>query len=61
MNRIRIRLTAKERAELEKFCKSGVRSVRLVNRAKAMLALDISAGRTPDKQQVIAERIGVSR
>jgi len=59
--RKRIELTIKERAEFERFCSSGVRNVRLVNRAKIILALDKSGGRLPEKQEVLAERIGVSR
>jgi len=54
-------LTVKERAELERFCGTGVRSVRLVNRAKIILALDMSGGRIPEKQEVLATRLGVSR
>jgi len=59
--RKRIELTIKERAELERFCSTGVRDVRLVNRAKIILALDQSGGRAAEKQEVLAERIGVSR
>ena len=61
MRRKRIVLTVKERAELERFCSTGVRSVRLVNRAKIILALDQSGGRLAEKQEVLAKRIGVSR
>ena len=61
MRRKRIELTIKERAELEKFITKGVRNVRLVNRAKIILALDASGGRLPEKQEVLAERIGVCR
>jgi len=61
MRRKRIELTIKERAELERFSTKGVHSVRLVNRAKIILALDQSGGRIPEKQEVLAERIGVSR
>ena len=57
----RIELTVKERAELERFCSKGVHNVRLVNRAKIILALDKSGGRLPEKQEVLAARIGVSR
>ena len=56
-----IKLTAKERAELERFCSKGKHDVRLVNRAKIILALDISGGRTAERKQAIAERLGVSR
>jgi hypothetical protein len=61
MRKEQIKLTVNERAELEKFSTTGVRNVRLVNRAKIILALDTSGGRTPDRHEVIAERIGVSR
>jgi hypothetical protein len=61
MKRKIIKLTVKERSELEKFCSSGAHSVRLVSRAKIMLALDSSGGRTADRQNVIAKRLGVSR
>jgi len=61
MRRKGIELTKKERAELEKFSSSGVRNVRLVNRAKIILALDQGGGRIPEKQEVLAKRIGVSR
>jgi len=61
MRRKRIELTIKERVELERFCAKGVHDVRLVNRAKIILALDQRGGRIPDKQEVLAKRIGVSR
>ena len=61
MNRRRIRLTIKERAELERFCNTGVRNVKLVNRAKIILALDESGDRLPEKQTEIIRRVGVSR
>jgi len=61
MRRKRIELTIKERAELERFCAKGVHDVRLVNRAKIILALDQSGGRLSEKQEVLAKRIGVSR
>jgi hypothetical protein len=56
-----IKLTGKGRAEMEQFCKTGVHSVRLVKRARIILALDTSGGRTAEKQEVIALRVGVSR
>jgi hypothetical protein len=46
---------------LEKFSTTGVRDIRLVNRAKIILALDISGGRTPERRQAIADRLGISR
>ena len=61
MRRKRIELTIKERAELERFRSAGVRSVRLVNRAKIILGLDQSGDRTPEKQEALAKRLGVSR
>jgi len=61
MKRKRIRLTVKERAEIEQFCAKGVHSVRLVNRAKIILALDQCGGRIAAKQMELAERIGVCR
>jgi len=56
-----IKLTAKERVELERFCSTGVHSVRLVDRAKIVLALDVSGGRTPERHEAIAQRLGISR
>ena len=54
-------LTAEMRKELEQFIKKGVRNVRLVNRAKVILALDISTGYAPEKGDAIAKHIGISR
>jgi hypothetical protein len=61
MERKQIVLTARTRAELEQFSSRGTHSVRLVNRARIILALDTSGGRKPETQQAIAEHIGVSR
>ena len=61
MKRNYIKLTKKERAELERFTKTGVHSVRLVNRAKIILALDTSENKIPDQLENIAYQIGVSR
>ena len=61
MRKKQIKLAAKERAGLEKFCATGVRDVRLASRAKVILSLDTSGGRTPDRHEAIAERIGISR
>jgi len=58
---IKIELDAIVRSELEKFTKTGSRSVKLVNRAKIILELDEANGRKPLKQSQIAEKIGVSR
>jgi hypothetical protein len=56
-----VKLTVKERADLERYCGTGVHSVRLVNRAKIILALDTSGGRTPERQEAIAQRLGIIR
>ena len=61
MERKQIVLTVRKRAELEQFSSRGTHSVRLVNRAKIILALDTSGGRKPETQRAIAEHIGVSR
>jgi len=61
MDRKQIKLTVKERVELERFCSTGVHNVRLVNRAKIILALDISGGRTPERHEAVAQRLGISR
>ena len=42
---------------MERFCTKGVHDVRLVNRAKIILALDERGGRIPEKQEVLAKRI----
>jgi len=61
MKRTPILLTAEERKELEKFCKSGVHSVKLVSRARIILELDTSNGRKATKQEELAKRVDVSR
>jgi hypothetical protein len=38
MRKESIKLTIKERADMERYCSTGVHSVRLVNRAKIILA-----------------------
>jgi hypothetical protein len=58
---IKIELNKMDRNELEKFIKTGKRSVKLVNRAKIILELDEADGRKPLPQAAIAERTGVSR
>jgi hypothetical protein len=58
---IKIELDGIGRSELERFAKTGKRSVRLVNRAKIILELDETDGRKPLAQAAIAEKIGVSR
>ena len=61
MKKNEIILSAGQRKELDDFSKKGVHSVRLVNRAKIILALDTSEGRKAAKQEEIAQRVGVSR
>jgi len=58
---IKVELDAITRGELEKFTKTGKRSVRLVNRAKIILELDEADGRKPLTQEQISEKIGVTR
>ena len=58
---IKIELSADERNELQKFTTTGKHSVKLVNRAKIILALDEADGRRPLIQAKIAEKVGVSR
>ena len=61
MGRISIILTPEQRQELEKFCKNGVHSVKLVNRARIILELDTSEGRKATRQEEIAKYVNVSR
>ena len=56
-----IKLTTKQRQEFEKYSKTGLRSVKLVTRAKVILLLDTSEDRKPVKQEEIATRLGISR
>ena len=58
---VKIELDKISRSELEKFTKTGKRSVMLINRAKIILELDEVDGRKPLVQAAIAEKIGVSR
>ena len=61
MEKKNIVLSPQERKELEQFSSKGVRSVRLVNRAKIILALDTSEGRKAQTQETIVERVGICR
>jgi len=58
---VKIELSEAERLELEKYTKTGKRSVKLVNRAKIILELDEANGRKPLTQVQIAEKVGVTR
>jgi hypothetical protein len=59
--RIQIELTPEQRQKLVIFSTTGIHSVRLVNRAKIILALDTSEGRKPKPHEEIAESVGISR
>ena len=61
MKRNPILLTTEQRQELEKFCKTGVHSVKLLTRARIILELDTSEGRKATKQEEIVKRVNVSR
>lgn len=61
MARTPIVLTTEQRQELEKFCKTGVHSVKLLTRARIILELDTSEGRKATKQEEIVKRVNVSR
>jgi len=61
MERKEIKLTPEERAELKRFSKGGEHNVRLVSRARIILALDTSGNKRAEKHEDIAEHIGVSR
>jgi predicted regulator of amino acid metabolism with ACT domain len=58
---IKIELGEEARNELEKFTRTGKRSVKLLNRAKIILELDEADGRKPLTQAKIAEKVGVDR
>jgi len=57
---VAIKLSPEDRIELEKFSTKGIHRVRLVNRAKIILALDEANGPKKQTQTQIADRIGVS-
>jgi len=61
MEKKQIKLTPEERAVLKRFSRTGEHNVRLVNRARIILALDTSGGRKAERQEDIAEHIDVSR
>jgi len=61
MKKTQIRLNKKVRSILKDFCTKGVHNVRLVNRAKIILALDTSTKKTNESHEDIAKRLGVSR
>jgi predicted regulator of amino acid metabolism with ACT domain len=57
----KIELSQETRRELEKYCTTGIQCVKSVDRAKIILELDESNERKPLKQEMIADKIGVSR
>ena len=60
MKRNQIQLTTEQRQELERFSKTGVHSVRLVNRAKIILLLDTAEGKSVSHNE-ISVRLSISR
>jgi len=56
-----IMLSKEQRSELERFVKTGVRSVRLVTRAKVILALDRSDKKEHLRITRIGEQLGIAR
>ncbi|MCL2150390.1 MAG: helix-turn-helix domain-containing protein [Dehalococcoidia bacterium] len=61
MSKAQIVLTSEQCVELERFSTTGVRSTRLVNRAKIILMLNTSNGRKAMRQAEIARHLGISR
>jgi transposase len=57
---VSIKLTPDQRLELEKFSAKGVHSVKIVNRAKIILALDESKEPKKETQTQIAKRLYTS-
>ena len=56
-----VNLSKEMRKELEQFVTTGVRSVKLLKRARILLALDRSTGTKPESEENIAKHIEVSR
>jgi len=61
MKKTQIRLNKKAHSILKDFCTKGVHNVRLVNRAKIILALNSSTKKVYESHEDIAKRLGVSR
>jgi hypothetical protein len=55
-----IKLTDAQREYLQGFTTKGVRPVQAVKRARILLECDASGGKRPDKESVIAGKVGVS-
>jgi len=60
MKKNEIKLTEKQRKELEKFSKTGVHSAKLIRRAEIILLLDTSESGKAVSFEEISKRLGVS-
>ena len=60
MKKNEIKLTAEQHKELEKFCKTGVHSAKLIKRAEIILLLDTSDNGKAVTFEEISKRLGVS-
>jgi hypothetical protein len=60
MKKNEIKLTTEQRKELEKFCKTGVHSAKLIKRAEIILLLDTSENGKAVAFEEIARRLAVS-
>jgi hypothetical protein len=61
MKKNNIVLTVEQRAELERFAKTGIHSAKLIKRAEIVLLLDTSGGRRAVTFNEIARRLDVSK
>ena len=60
MKKNEIKLTTEQRKELEKFCKTGVHSAKLIKRAEIILLLDTSKNGKAAAFEEISRRLAVS-
>jgi len=60
MKKNEIKLTTEQRKGLEKFCRTGVHSAKLIKRAQIILLLDTSEGRKAITFEEISRRLDVS-
>jgi len=60
MKKNEIKLTAGQRKELKKFCKTGVHSAKLIKRAEIILLLDMSENGKAAAFEEISRRLNVS-
>ena len=56
-----IKLSRDDRSVLADYISSGTHPAKLIRRAQVILALDTSYGHIPEKEQLIAGSIGISR